>query len=429
MVGGKKMVQESTVKNDRDNVQSLSIARQPIFDKRQRLWGYLLLCIGSEGPVCTGLIEADTIAANLAASAYIGLKQVTERGLKLMVDYTNKNLLDHMPYALPSDLAAVAVTRDLGLQPEMQAILTQLNQDDYTIIIRDIDTDPNLNNFYELAHVLAVDTRRLSNDKIFEMVNFVRKRGAKIMAMQLENQEIFKQYEVNGFDLFHGPFFKTADIMRLRKLSVNEIARFKLLRLMEKMEPDFPKIVEALRSDATLSFRLFSYLNSAAFGFRQKIKSIRQAVMLLGWRKLKNWLRVVLMEELNQSRHASALMFIATQRGKFLETIATENGDWGFEPDTLYLLGLFSLLDAMLQIPMTEIVDHLPLEDKLKCALLEEPNNDYLPLLQLVKALEDVKWKRIEALIRQLNLDHTKVSNAFQASIEGAIEWLEAQEG
>ena len=95
------MVQESTVKNDRDNVQSLSIARQPIFDKRQRLWGYLLLCIGSEGPVCTGLIEADTIAANLAASAYIGLKQVTERGLKLMVDYTNKNLLDHMPYALP----------------------------------------------------------------------------------------------------------------------------------------------------------------------------------------------------------------------------------------------------------------------------------------------------------------------------------------
>jgi c-di-GMP phosphodiesterase len=427
MVGGKKMVQESTAKNDHDNVH-LSIARQPIFDKRQRLWGYLLLCIGSEGPVCTGLIEADTIAANLAASAYIGLKQVTERGLKLMVDYTNKNLLDHMPYALPSDLAAVAVTRDLCLQPEMRAILTQLDKDDYTIIIRDIDADPNLNNFYDLAHVLAVDTRHLSNDKIFEMVNFAKKRGAKMMAMQLDNQEIFKQYEVNGFDLFHGPFFKTADIMTLRKLSVNEIARFKLLRLMEKMEPDFPKIVEALQSDATLSFRLFSYLNSAAFGFRQKIKSIQQAVMLLGWRKLKNWLRVVLMEELNQSRHASALMFIATQRGKFLETIVSENDYWGFEPDTLYLLGLFSLLDAMLQIPMIEIVGHLPLEDKLKSALLGEEDNEYLPLLQLVKAIEDVKWKQIEALTQQLNLDHTKVANAFQASIEGAIEWLEVQE-
>ena len=422
------MVQESTAKTDQDNIH-LSIARQPIFDKRQRLWGYLLHCIGSEGPVCTGLIEADTIAANLAASAYVGLKQVTERGLKLMVDYTNKNLLDHLPYALPSDLAAVAVTQDLGLQPEMRAILTKLNKDDYTIIIRDVDADVNLINFYELAHVIAVDTRRLSNDKISEIVNFVRKRGAKIMAMQLENQEIFKQYEANGFDFFHGPFFKTTDIMTLRKLSVNEVSRFKLLRLMEKMEPDFPMIVEALQSDATLSFRLFSYLNSASFGFRQKIKTIRQAVMLLGWRRLKNWLRVVLMEELNQSRHASALMFIATQRGKFLETIAAENDDWGFEADTLYLLGLFSLLDAMLQMPMTDIVDHLPLEDTLKSALLGEEDNEYLPLLQLVQALEDVKWEKIESIIRQLNLDNTKVSNAFQASIEWAIEWLEVQEG
>ena len=422
------MVQESTAKIDQNNVY-LSIARQPIFDAKQRLWGYLLLCIGSEGPVCTGLIEADTIAANLAASAYIGLKQATERGIKLMVDYTNKNLLDRLPYALPFDLAAVAVTQDLGLHPEMRAILTQFKKDGYTIIIRDIDADASLNNFYELAHILAVDTRGLSEDKILEMANFARDRGTKIMAMQLEKQEIFKQYEAIGFDFFHGPFFKTADIMTLRKLSVNEVSRFKLLQLMEKMEPDFPKIVEALRSDATLSFRLFSYLNSAAFGFRQKIKSIRQAVVLLGWRKLKNWLRVVLMEELNQSRHASALMFIATQRGKFLETIVSENDYWGFEPDTLYLLGLFSLLDAMLQISMTDIVDLLPLEDKLKGALLGEEDNEYLPLLQLVKALEDVKWERTEFLIRQLNLDHTKVANAFQSSIEGAIEWLEVQEG
>ena len=346
-----------------------------------------------------------------------------------MVDYTNKNLLDRLPYALPFDLAAVAVTQDLGLHPEMRAILTQFKKDGYTIIIRDIDADASLNNFYELAHILAVDTRGLSEDKILEMANFARDRGTKIMAMQLEKQEIFKQYEAIGFDFFHGPFFKTADIMTLRKLSVNEVSRFKLLQLMEKMEPDFPKIVEALRSDATLSFRLFSYLNSAAFGFRQKIKSIRQAVVLLGWRKLKNWLRVVLMEELNQSRHASALMFIATQRGKFLETIVSENDYWGFEPDTLYLLGLFSLLDAMLQISMTDIVDLLPLEDKLKGALLGEEDNEYLPLLQLVKALEDVKWERTEFLIRQLNLDHTKVANAFQSSIEGAIEWLEVQAG
>jgi EAL and modified HD-GYP domain-containing signal transduction protein len=333
-----------------------------------------------------------------------------------------------LPYALPSDLAAVAVAQDLCLQPEMRSILTQLNQDGYTIVIRDFNADATLDAIYDLAHIVAVDTRNLSNEKISEMADIARKRGTKIMAMQLKDQEIFKHYETCGFDYFHGPFFKTADIMTLRKLSVNEVSRFNLLKLMEDIEPDFPKIVEALRSDATLSFRLFSYLNSAAFGFRQKIKSIQQAVMLLGWRKLKNWLRVVLMEELNQSRHASALMFMATQRGKFLETLTTENDYWGFEPDTLYLLGMFSLLDAMLQIPMTDIIIHLPLEEKLKSALLGEPNNEYLPLLQLAQALEDVKWDQVEPLVQKLNLDYTKVTNAFQASIEWAIEWLEVQQ-
>jgi len=215
--------------------------------------------------------------------------------------------------------------------------------------------------------------------------------------------------------------------MTLRKLSVNEVSRFNLLKLMEKKKPDLPKIVEALKFDTTLSYRLFSYLNSAAFGFRQKIKSVQHAVMLLGWHKLKNWLRVVLLEELNQSRYASALMFMAIQRGKFLETIARENDYWGFEPDTLQLLGMFSLLDAMLQIPMADIVVHLPLEEKLKSALLSEPNNEYLPLLQLAQVMEDVKWEMVERLTKKLNLEIVKVSAAFKASIEWAIEWLEIQ--
>jgi EAL and modified HD-GYP domain-containing signal transduction protein len=418
------MSQESTPNN---NVQSLSIVRQPIFDIRQRLWGYLLLCIGSNGPVCSKSLEADTIATHLAASAYIGLKQVTEKGIKLLVDYTNKNLLDHLPYALPPDLAAVAVTKTLCRQLKVKKILTQLRKDGYTIVIRDFDFKENFDTINELAHIFAVDTDDIPDEMIPDSVSVARAHGTKIMAMQLKNQEIFKQYESSGYDLFHGPFFKTADIMTLRKLSVNEVSRFNLLRLMEKKEPDLQKIVETLKFDTTLSYRLFSYLNSAAFGFHQKIKSVQHAVMLLGWHKLKNWLRVVLLEELNQSRHASALMFMAIQRGKFLETIAKENDYWGFEPDTLQLLGMFSLLDAMLQIPMSDIVAQLPLEDKLKSALLSEPNNEYLPLLQLAQVMEDVKWEMVEQLAKKLNLEIAKVSAAFQTSIEWAIEWLEIQ--
>jgi EAL and modified HD-GYP domain-containing signal transduction protein len=120
-------------------------------------------------------------------------------------------------------------------------------------------------------------------------------------------------------------------------------------------------------------------------------------------------------------------MFTAIQRGKFLETITMENDYWGFEPDTLQLLGMFSLLDAMLQIPMTDIVVQLPLEDKLKSALLSEPNNEYLPLLQLARVMEEVKWEKVERLAITLNLEIVKISAAFKTSIEWAIKWLEIQ--
>ncbi len=411
----------------KDGGQSLSIARQPIFDKKQRLWGYSLLCVGSDGPVCSGLWELDTIGANLAGSAFIGLKQMTEKGIKLMVDYTDKNLLDFVPYALPSEMAAVAVSQDICLNPEVLEALQQLRQDRYTLIIRDFSADTKYYAAYDLAHILAVDAVSTPFAMLSKVVSAARSRNVSLMVTQLENHHIFKQYDSLGFDFFHGPFFKTADGLILRKLSINEVSRFNLLRLMEEPEPDIPKIVESLQADATLSFRLLSYLNSVAFGFRQKIKSIQQAVTLLGWRKLKNWLRVVLMGELNQSKHASALMFMAAQRGKFLESLASLNDYWGFDPDTLHLLGMFSLLDAMLQIPIGEIVEHLPIEDKIRDALLGKPNNEYLPLLQLARALEDVKWDAVEPLASQLNLKIGNVAAAFQTSVEWAIEWLEVE--
>lgn len=135
---------------------------------------------------------------------------------------------------------------------------------------------------------------------------------------------------------------------------------------------------------------------------------------------MKNWLRVVLLRDVGQTKHASELVLLSAQRGKFLETIAKEFDCWGFNPDSLLLLGVFSLLDAMLGIPMKEIVEHLPLDNKLKEALCQDPNNEYFPLLQLAMSCEEARWQQAEELIQQLNLDSGKVKAAFQKSVNWA---------
>ncbi len=117
---------------------------------------------------------------------------------------------------------------------------------------------------------------------------------------------------------------------------------------------------------------------------------------------------------MSQGKEASELVMLAAQRGKFIEQIARAHEFWGFDPETLHLLGLFSLLDAMLGIPMTEVVAYLPLDDKLKAALCGEPNNEYLPLLRLAQCFEEARWDDSETMVRQLNLESDRVKAAFQ---------------
>jgi EAL and modified HD-GYP domain-containing signal transduction protein len=215
----------------------------------------------------------------------------------------------------------------------------------------------------------------------------------------------------------------------VRKLSSNEILRFQLLKFIETGDPDAPRIAEAIQADATVSFRLLAFLNSAAFAFTQRIKSIQQAVALLGWYNIKNWLRVILLTDISQSKEAEELVLLSAQRGMFLECVAREHDFWGFDPGSLHLLGLFSLLDTLLALPMAEIVGHLPIDNKLKAALCREPNSEYAPLLRLAQFFEEARWPDVEVMVQQLNLDKSKVMAAFQKSINwaGGLESLRSE--
>jgi EAL and modified HD-GYP domain-containing signal transduction protein len=202
--------------------------------------------------------------------------------------------------------------------------------------------------------------------------------------------------------------------MRDRKLGSNEVARLSLFRLMETEDPDVKSLAAAIRSDVSVSFRLLSYLNSASFGLRHNIQSIDQAIMMLGWLKLKSWLRAVLLVDMAGTDEVPReLAALSLQRGKFLELLATEYDYWGFNPSTLFLMGLFSLMDAILGMPMENVVELLPLDAKLKAALRHDPNNEYHPLFELLEFMEDANWPALEALTQKLCMDLGRIKDAF----------------
>jgi EAL and modified HD-GYP domain-containing signal transduction protein len=248
------------------------------------------------------------------------------------------------------------------------------------------------------------------------------KYRAMRLAFLVQSQMQFKLCQESGFRLFHGPFFKSPDQITIRQLSSNEALRFKLLQMIEEKEPDAAIFAETIKADATISLRMLAYLNSAAFHLTQNIKSVQQAIALLGWRNVKNWLRVVLLSDMSPNKAAHDLVLLSAQRGLFLELVARDHDFWGFDPESMHLLGIFSLLDALMGVPMTEVVANLPLDRKMKEALCREPNNEYLPMLQLAQCFEEARWPDGEAMIQQLNLNAEKVRTAFKSSVSWSTE-------
>jgi c-di-GMP phosphodiesterase len=406
-------------KNSQDAF-SVSIARRPVFDNRGRLWGYDLFCVGGAETLHGASASLSDTAISVASSAYLYLQQILQGGKKIIIDFTEKSILDHLPYVLPPVFSAIQVSEAICMQPASMDVLSRFRQDGYPIAIRNFTGNPHCEPLYRLASIIAIETRGKEGEALQADLGRARSYNALLLASEVQDRKLYDICRGLKFPLFSGPYFKYPDKITVRKLSSSEILRFEILKSIETEDPDMPRIAEAIQTDATVSFRLLAFLNSAAFAFSQRIKSIQQAVSLIGWYSIKNWLRVILLTDMSQSKEAEELVLLSAQRGMFLECVARDHNFWGFDPESLHLLGLFSLLDALLALPMAEIVGHLPIDNKLKAALCREPNNEYSPLLRLAQCFEEARWADAGAMIQQLNLDKSKVMEAFQKSINWA---------
>lgn len=399
--------------------QSLVLGRQPIFDARQRLWGYEVYCLAAEGTE-QSLADADSALACLAASAYMGLQEVSERGRRLVIRLSEKPVLDHLPYALPPAMGVLKLPEETPTDPGTLDLLSRLKADGYLVALEHFRGHEAQAALHQLADILSLDCGSPSLDE--DLVR-ARRLPAQRMACGVDDRRRLELCRALGFDLLQGSFFKAPEAVPLRKLNANQVARLRLLELVEDPDPDFGRLTQTIQSDAALTFRLLSYLNSAAFGFRQSIKSVRQAIALLGWTKARNWLRVALLSDMSGAPETTELVRLAAQRGKFLEGLAERFDYWGFQSDSLQLVGLFSLLDAILGLPMEEVVRYLPVDEKLKGALRQEGNNEYVPLLKLAALLEDDRRSEAQNLLQQLGLEEPEVMSVFRSAVQWANQF------
>ncbi len=385
--------------------------KQPILDAKRSIWGYELLG-GEQKEGIYEILPQQESAASLFSSAYLGLQEAMQRGKKIMVGFDDASIMTGVPYALPPAYGVVRVLPGEVRASGFDAALQELRRQGYQTVMEIIPGMPLSAGARGGADIFAFDLSLGKADQAW--LDQLQTSHALMMARGVKSVEQFQAARDIGFTLFQGPFFKEPEYVRDRKLASNMVARLNLLRLMETEDPDVKALGAAIRTDVSISFRLLAYLNSPWFGLRENIQSIDQAIRMLGWLKLKSWLRAVLIVDMaGKDEVPQELAALSLQRAKFFELLTTHYDYWGFNPGTLFLMGLLSLMDAILGMPMINLVELLPLDAKLKAALTGDANNEYRPLFRLLECLEDGDWPALEVQTQKLFMDIGLVKDTF----------------
>ena len=410
--------QDRSVTADSSSQTGIFFTKQPILDKQRRIWGYELLGAELREGIFNVFSQQES-SASLASTAYLGLQGAMERGKKVAVAFDVKSIMDGVPHALPPGYGVLRVLAGAARQPEVLEALQDMREHGYLV---SIDLEPGIVDqaLCSQADILVQD---FAAAKVNGLAEAAARTETKLQVRGVQSIEQFEKARDMGFTLYQGGFFKEPEPMPGRKLSSSHVSRINLFQLMESEDPDLKEIAAAIGSDVSISFRLLSYLNSPFFGLSRKIQSIDQAIALLGWNKLKTWLRAVIIADMaGQDEVPQELAALSLQRARFFELLSTEYDWWGFQPSTLFLVGIFSLLDVILGMQMNDLTDKLPLDPKLKAALRRDANSEYLPLFHLISYLEDGDWSSLETNSRQLGLELEQVK-AFHAQ---ARDWSEA---
>jgi len=392
------------------------VARQPIFDSHNKIYGYeLLFRNGLED-----YFRADRDAASqstLDSSLLFGLDILCDHQ-RAFVNCTTDVLCKDLITLLPPNQTVVEILETVEPEDRVVAACQRLKKAGYLIALDDFAPNDTRSPLAEYADILKLDVRATSIEERTGLVHRYQAR-CKLLAEKVETQLEFRQARTMGFRYFQGFFFCRPEIMMARDMPANRIHHLRLLEMVCRNELDMRELERAIKQEASICYRLLRYLNSPLFGFALEIKSVRHAMAILGEREMRRWVRLVVTIGMAEQR-CSELVLMGLARARFCELLSpklrTEND--------LFLMGLLSVMDAILEVPMETILAQVPVDQDTK-SVLSGKSSPLRPFYQLMLAEESGEWDQASALAKPLHLTGEEASEYWWQAMQWAQQVTE----
>ncbi|MFT5875456.1 MAG: c-di-GMP-related signal transduction protein [Clostridium sp.] len=398
------------------------LARQPILNKFNKLFGYELLFRDSEKNSYQGK-DGDKATIEVIKNSFIniGIEKVTG-GKKAFINFTENILKSDIFAVLSPESVVVEILEGIEPTEDILELCKKLKERGYLIALDDFVFSEKYRKLIEIADIIKVDFQITNGIERKEVIERVNSKKIKFIAEKVETIEEFNQAILYGYSYFQGYYFSRPLIVTGKRISENKIIYMKLLQEINSGSFNISIIEDLIKRDVSLSFKLLKLINSANYVFRSEIKSIKQALSLLGEKEIKMWLYLMVFKTLGEDK-PEIIIIESLTRAKFAELIA-EKVEIGFNLFNSYLIGMLSMVDLLMDIPLDQILQELLLPIEVKDALNGNNDNKYRKLLDLIIRYEKGEWDEVIRISKQLKLDEKCLPSVYCEAILYANEQM-----
>ncbi len=392
------------------------IARQPIFDLKKKVYAYELLYRAGEQNQ-SNVIDGDQATSSVIANTLmlIGLDSLTQ-GRLAFINFTRQLIENEIPTVFSNELLVVEILEDIIPDKEFIKACRRLKEGGYILALDDFVLDYPYEEIVDLVDIIKVDFLLTSPDERREIIRKYSGRNIRFLAEKVETLEQFEEAVQAGYTYFQGYFFSKPVIMKHKDIKPSTFNYIKILQELDGPEPEYEKIASIIEYDVSLSYKLLRIINSAAFYTNSRVTSIKHALVMLGFKEIRKWISIIMLRELSEDK-PDEIIRTCLLRGKMGETLAKH---FGLRPrkTEVFLMGMFSMIDTLMNQEMKDALKELPLEDDVKAGILGE-SNQFSDLLKLVTAYEKGNWDYLFLKAKKSGLG----MNVFPDAYIEAVQW------
>jgi len=402
------------------------VARQPIFNRKQKVIGYELLY---RSGLTNSYGNADGTEASLSVirNTFLFMGQrIVPRPSQAFVNLTGDLLLSGVAGALPSSSTVLEILEDVEPDEAILEKCRELKETGYTLALDDYTVHNKMQQpLLELADIVKVDFMQSSQEESRAVARELGGGHKKLVAEKVETLDDFRSALAMGYTFFQGYFFSKPVIVPGTAIPGYKLNYMRLLREMNKRHLDFHSLEGVIKQDPTLCYTLLKYINSAYFGLREKITSLVSAMVLLGEQEVRRWASLVLFSLMAADKPPEVILR-SLIRARLCEALAADGGLQGHQSE-LFLMGMFSLIDVLVGRPLADILEELYLTKEVKGALLGE-ENAYGILYALVVAYERGEWSTCFQSAAKLGVNPAVIPERYIKAVTWAEEIVRGQE-